>query len=71
MADAQADAAVTVYLTALHSLPGSQIPQQLLQDSKGLQLVADAAAQELACASQEVKDRMSGIMLDLRSCVAK
>ena len=72
MADAQADAAVTVYLTALqHNLPYSQITQQLLQDSKGLQLVADAAAQELACASQEVKDRISGIMLDLRSCVAK
>ncbi len=72
MADAQADAAMQVYLTALqHHLPGSQIPQQLLQDSKGLQLVADAAAQELACASQQVKDRVSGIMLDLRSCVAK
>lgn len=72
MADAQADAAMQVYLTALqHYLPGSQIPQQLLQDSKGLQLMADAAAQELACASQEVKDRVSGIMLDLRSCVAK
>ncbi len=72
MADAQADAAVQVYLTALqHNLPGSQIPQQLLQDSKGLQLVADAAAQEVACASQEVKDRVSGIMLDLRSCIAK
>ncbi len=70
--DAQADAAMQMHLTALqHHLPGSQIPQQLLQDSKGLQLVADAAAQELACASQEVKDRISGIMLDLRSCIAK
>ncbi len=72
MADAQADAAVTVYLTALqHNQPGSQIPQQLLQDSKGLQLVADAAAQELACSSQEVKECMSGIMLDLWSRIAK
>ena len=72
MADAQADAAVTVYLTALqHNLPYSQITQQLLQDSKGLQLVADAAAQELAGASQQVKDRVSGIMLDLRSGIAK
>ena len=72
LADAQADAAMQVYLTALqHHLPGSQIPQQLLQDSKGLQLVADAAAQELACASQEVKDRVGNIMLDLRSCVTK
>ena len=71
-ADAQADAAMQMYLTALqHHLPGSQIPQQQLQDSKGLQLVADAAAQELACASQEVKDRVSGIMLDLWSCIAK
>ncbi|DBA71353.1 TPA: hypothetical protein ACH3X2_011163 [Trebouxia sp. C0005] len=72
LADPQADAAMQAYLTALqHNLPGSQIPQQLLQDSKGLQLVADAAAQELACVTQEVKNRVSSIMLDLRSCVAK
>ncbi len=72
MADAHADAAMQVNLRALqHHLPGSHIPQQLLQDNKGLQLVADAAAQELAGASQQVKDRVSGIMLDLRSGIAK
>ena len=71
-ADAQTDAAMQVNLTALqHHLPGSQIPQQLLQDSKGLQLVADAAAQELAGASQQVKERVSNIMLDLRSGIVK
>ena len=54
-----------------HLLPSSQLPQTTILDSRGLQLVTNAAASEISSASMLVRAEYDEIIAALEDCIAE
>jgi len=66
------DARIQTSLTALQQLlPNSQLPMQPVQDSRGLQLVLDAATDELSTASDGVHTAVDQEVKQLRRLIGR